>query len=373
MRPDEPKVICLSHRSTPVRGGARARLPDASQTGGGPSNAERGASFGPVVLALVCLLALQTAPAHPVVAGDVEPALVLGQWHELVRDEARGTVVLVNGGPESDKPDSDPLELWEWRDDGWRPVRAVGPRWRNFASVAYDSKRKRLVLYGGVRPGQDLADTWEWDGERWHERTGDGPGPREAAGLAHDARRGRTVLFGGAQRGEMQRDTWEWDGERWLRTATDGPSARFPAGFTYASTQEVVLLFGGHAAGARGFTTFGDTWTWDGTRWEEVHGAGPSARDGARAVDDAEHGGVLLFGGAELGASVVLRGDTWRWDGAWTRLGVDGPPARVHPALAHEPGRKRFLMTGGSSGIGSVLPDVWAFDGERWSCLRDCP
>jgi hypothetical protein len=80
-----------------------------------------------------------------------------------------GQVVLVNGGPENGKSPTALVELWGWNGVQWILLSADpnGPRWRNFASVAYDSNRKTLVLYGGLPPEQDFKDTWEWDGSTW--------------------------------------------------------------------------------------------------------------------------------------------------------------------------------------------------------------
>jgi hypothetical protein len=39
----------------------------------------------------------------------------------------------------------------------------------------FDSRRPRLVLFGG-RSGQTLlTDTWEWDGTSWSQKSGAGP------------------------------------------------------------------------------------------------------------------------------------------------------------------------------------------------------
>ncbi len=51
----------------------------------------------------------------------------------------------------------------------WSRITAAnGPSPRHSAGAAYDSKRDRVVLFGG-RKGwpNDLNDTWEWDGARW--------------------------------------------------------------------------------------------------------------------------------------------------------------------------------------------------------------
>ena len=321
-----------------------------------------------------------TPSSHVVPSSTPTPSaaisLTLGTWHDMIYHEQVGKVVLVNGGPEEGKSSTDPLELWSWDSEKWSLLSADpnGPRWRNFASVTYDTKRKVLVLYGGLQPeDQNFEDTWEWDGMNWTERTSEGPGPREAAGMTYDSARQRVVLFGGAQSGRMMNDTWEWKGTEWTQVSVEGPSARFPAGFVYDNAHQNVLLFGGHAFDNQGMTTYGDTWTWDGTSWVEITVQGPSPRDGADAVFTQDSNQILLFGGAEIDSDVTLRDDTWLWDGSqWNQLEVEGPPARVHPAMAFDVMHGKVVMTGGSNAPAKTLADTWEWDGQSWVCVLGC-
>jgi len=294
----------------------------------------------------------------------------------MIYHEQVGGVVLVNGGPERGKSPDDPLELWSWDGERWRLLTAdtSGPRWRNFASVAYDSTRNVLMLYGGLQSeSQNFEDTWEWDGTSWKQLAGEGPGPRESAAMTYDSARERVILFGGAQSGRMTGDTWEWDGSQWTQAAIDGPAARFPAGFAYDEVHQNVMLFGGHAFDTQGMTTYDDTWIWDGVIWEEMPVQGPSPRDGAEAIFTPHSGGILLFGGAEIGSDVRLLNDTWLWDGdQWNQFQTEGPPGRVHLAMAFDQRRGKMIMTGGSNAPGAVLSDTWEWDGQTWVCLEGC-
>jgi hypothetical protein len=289
--------------------------------------------------------------------------------------EPGGRIMLVNGGPENGKPASDPLELWTWDGSQWSifSMDPNGPRWRNFASIAYNSTRNVLVLYGGVTREQNYSDTWEWDGKAWKRFTVEGPGLREAAGMTYDSKRDRIVLFGGSQNGRMMNDTWEWDGTSWINVSSEGPSPRFPAGFTYDPVNGYVLLFGGHNLEGQAGTTFGDTWTWDGANWQEVSTTGPSARDGARTVFIPTDGKVLLFGGVEMTPVIASLNDTWVWNVTqWERVDVQGPFPRTHAAMAYDEARNVVVMTGGSNGPGSILRDTWEWDGDIWYCKDGC-
>jgi hypothetical protein len=50
--------------------------------------------------------------------------------------------------------------VWTLRDPG-----LVGPGFRNYPSMAYDSGRSHSVLFGGIpQGGGNPTDTWDWDG-----------------------------------------------------------------------------------------------------------------------------------------------------------------------------------------------------------------
>jgi hypothetical protein len=178
--------------------------------------------------------------------------------------------------------------------------------------MAYDSARKRLVLFGGIGDSSNFADTWEWDGDTWVERM---PATRPSARFGHamvyDSARGKVVLFGGFNNDSnaFLGDTWEWDGRKWFKKTpvVTGPSARLWHAMVYDSARRRVVLFGG--SDANGY--LGDTWEWDGSRWaRQSPVASPSARSGLSMAYDSVRGRLVLFGGHD--DSGVL-GDTWEY------------------------------------------------------------
>jgi hypothetical protein len=82
---------------------------------------------------------------------------------------------------------------------------------------------------------------------------------------------------------------------------------------------------------------------------------------------------VFLFGGAEITSNVKNLNDTWLWNGKqWEQMEVDGPPERVHPAMAFDAKRGVTVLTGGSNGPGDILEDTWEWDGGKWVCINGC-
>jgi hypothetical protein len=98
--------------------------------------------------------------------------------------------------------------------------------------MAFDSLRSRTVLFGGdhIQPYAlgALNDTWEWDGSQWtRDWTAAAPAPRAAQSMAFDSGRGRMVLFGGDNAATspitLFNDTWELGGG--IVTAAGNPNA----------------------------------------------------------------------------------------------------------------------------------------------------
>jgi hypothetical protein len=223
-------------------------------------------------------------------------------------------------------------DLWSWNGRAWSPVLGAGdgPGARDHHAMVYDSARGVVVLFGGNRgtPGKEveLDDTWLYDGTRWTLDAGARPPARSTHRLVYDSRRQRVVLFGGWSAAGLLGDTWEWDGVAWRLASTAGPSARFASRMAYDARRRQTVLFGGR--GAEG--DLADTWTWDGTAWTQHAPTGPSARNVHAMAYDPRRERVVLYGGLHAGDRLA---DTWTWDGArWQRAPDDartpGTPAR---------------------------------------------
>jgi hypothetical protein len=83
----------------------------------------------------------------------------------------------------------------------------IGPGGISGHSMVYGGRG--IVLFGGNDSSKDLGNTWEWDGKHWTQKQDMGPGPRKHSSMAYDSKRDRVVLFGGVADNKMQNDTWE--------------------------------------------------------------------------------------------------------------------------------------------------------------------
>ncbi len=163
-------------------------------------------------------------------------------------------------------PDLAALEVYAYKDGVWTLLPGTSPPvgLQNFG-VTYDAARDRLVLFGGsitrgLEPPVPSDETFEWDGTTWRN-----PQPvirptARAARLAYDSARRRTVLFGGTgyrPPNQPLGDTWEWDGAAWgTRFPASAPEPRQDTPIVYDEHRRRVVLIGhGVSQG-----TANDTW-----------------------------------------------------------------------------------------------------------------
>jgi N-acetylneuraminic acid mutarotase len=261
-------------------------------------------------------------------------------------------------------------DTWEWDNENWTQLEDIGPPARWGHGMAYDAARQRVVVFGGGTiqgtNAQSFGDTWEWDGASWTQVADTGPAPRHGVTLAYDSKRRLTILFGGEQLpgqggGTLFADTWVWDGAEWTQEQDAGPSQRDWYGMTYDDQRNRVVLFGGltYRPSDSDYTMLNDTWEYDATKWTRVADTGPSPR---HAVNLCYNGAMmLLFGGGKesINHGITVYRDTWQWDGKhWTERQDMGPPARFCAGAAGDPARKRVVLFGGGS-ASADFGDTW--------------
>src|SRR3989454_7124794 len=121
---------------------------------------------------------------------------------------------------------------------------ALDPPARQSFSLVLDAARDRLVLFGGFQDGHGVySDVWSLSlggSARWQvERpAGTPPAAREAQATAYDSRRGRMLVFGGSSNGGGAGGGWApvlprpMSRPRRIPARTGPPPPRFsPAGF----------------------------------------------------------------------------------------------------------------------------------------------
>ncbi|MEM7204187.1 MAG: hypothetical protein AAF628_28260 [Planctomycetota bacterium] len=260
---------------------------------------------------------------------------------QMVFDRARSRVVLAG------------RQTWEWDGQEWTLVGVETPWRRVFESaIAYDATRQRVVWLDSQ--GGEL---WDWDGTEWQQRSaGVGPQPRTNASMHFDERRGRLVVFGGRTT-SLTDEHWEWDGATWQQVPRSAPRLdRLSLAAAYDVGQDRTVV-----------RVDDETWEWDGARWAlRSSSGGPTGTDPALAYDPIRRH-VVAFGGRGL-ATAIPHSETWRWDGgAWSRIDAGlPPPARYNAGMAWDPVRQRIVLHGGWNAQPVRLQDTWEWDGSSW-------
>jgi cysteine-rich repeat protein len=262
-------------------------------------------------------------------------------------------------------------DMWLWDGTDWT-VRSASPQGqfpegRAHAAMTYDVTRGHVLMFGGVGgSGQFLDDFWEWNDAGWVRITPEPPLPPVSgiAGLAYDRRRDRVVLIGSPSDSNVTTETWEWDGVRW----SQGVRSSFPppptTSMIYDESRSEVMLAGG--------AWNDDTWLWNGARWQTIPGAEiPSqVRSGKLAYDSSRERPVLVGVVGTLGES---RSATYELTSTgWTeRVDAIEPPDRELAGVAYSVDLQSVLLFGGVQGRefeeSHWYDDLWAWSGVAWT------
>jgi hypothetical protein len=180
----------------------------------------------------------------------------------------------------------------------------------------------------------------------------------------------RVVLVNGAKEAGPSKPTelWTWDGTAWALLDGAGPEARVFATVGRDPERGVVIVQGGMSSSG---IEFDETLEWDGEAWSapSSSGEGPGWREGAGFSWDPATQRMLLFSG---GASGEHPPDTWTWSGtAWEHVADTGPRPRFVSLMTEDrSGDGGVLLQGGhwvDGNDGGFLADTWHWDGETWT------
>lgn len=183
------------------------------------------------------------ATAHTPLPGSTTLRMAYDSARHLIVALAHGEVI--------------PAETWIYDGVDWAQT-ANFPRPNLHESLAFDASSGKVVAFDGsvsVPPfyHEDRNGMFEFDGAVWRgvQTVGPVPAPRESAAMAYDVRRRRLVLFGGqfvtnipVQTTVVFNDLWEFDGVSWIPQ----PTAAVPAsggGMIFDATRGHLVLANG--------------------------------------------------------------------------------------------------------------------------------
>lgn len=277
-------------------------------------------------------------------------------FHSLAYDTHRDRVVLFGGSAGSTAQLAD---TWEWNGTSWSQLQpANSPPARERHVMGYDELRRRVVVFGGQTspfgPGV-LADTWEFDGSNWVQRSPtQNPGVRVGWTMAFDRTTQMLVLRGLENNADLPPNTWAWDGTNWI--TVEAPTCPLVTGqymAAYDSAGDRIIRIGGL------HTDRQVTYAWGGGTWRALPTANPPRiESGCALVHDLARQEVLLFSA----------GETWLWNGSGWRLASTTIRPRLFPALAFDEVRGEVVMFGGRDGLnGNLLGETWTWNGAAWT------
>lgn len=176
----------------------------------------------------------------------------------------------------------DRVSEWDPHTNTWSTTLTSNTTLLSEHSSLFDPVRGRVFAYGGTTGSTYLDQMWEWDGTNLVRIQAIGAPPRRSASLAYDTRRGKVWMFGGESRQNVFMDeTWEFDSatRQWTRhVPPNSPSARAQAVMMYDTHRDRVILLGG----ATRSSWTADAWEWDpaapgGGTWTPIQvGTGPN-------------------------------------------------------------------------------------------------
>lgn len=182
--------------------------------------------------------------------------------------------------------------------------RGPDPRYQTEAVATKDG----VYIYGGTDICEvPMNDLWFYDEQfHWNElHTVNTPGKRTQFGMAYDSKRNRIILFGGWDGHIARGDTWQYDlsNNTWTIIGSSGISAitpRYGHDMVYDPIRDRIVMFGGYSP--LHDVRLADTWEFDCTqdKWvfiSSYHYGRPVGRFQHSMVYNPMTHSVLLFGG----------------------------------------------------------------------------
>lgn len=262
-------------------------------------------------------------------------------------------------------------DAWSWNGSSWSSIPFAGaqPPLRANGACSFDSVRKKWVLFSGMdSSGIVLDDTWELDATThvWQKMApATVPVGRQFAGMAFDPVRQKMLLTGGlnfATATQVLDDTWEWDGTNWVQPGYTGFTVSEFHMMAYDEMRSKMVAFVPLSVIIAGSPN--PTYELDvpSKEWKIVVPAttNPAAAQVPAGAYDPVRKRVVMYMPDALGSAL------WEWDGVdWLRRGPGaGPSGRGFPSVTYDSDNKKLLYFGGTTGVG--MNDLWENDGSGW-------
>lgn len=295
--------------------------------------------------------------------------------HSMVYDTTRNRIVMFGGRKSAPEVGVDPTFLndtWVYSNGDWTSVdSSLRPPVRQYAAMAYDRVRDRVVLYGGNKLNIDgttfdpYDDTWEFDGQQWTQVSSDGPDVAKPE-LGYDATRNQVIMIG-LNATATARVMYRLENGAWVSiTPATFPTCVNDGHLIYREHRGRLAFIGG--ACATGTPAAEEIFEWDGTNWTKLT-LNSWARQSAQAVaydplrrEIVTFGGTNIFGGAFGSQTFVMRNETFR-----TTFFDLSPSPRSFAGFQTDPTSNTIWMFGGLEETSTFYQaDLWGYRNGQW-------
>lgn len=332
----------------------------------------------------VLALALTGTPAWTSLAPAGTPPAPR-QGAAAIYDPAGGRM-LIFGGDDGSTGLTDTWSVPLTGSPSWNqlfPGSATPLRARAFGGAFYDPVRLRMMVFGGDDGMEDVVGLTLSGGLAWAPVAGP-HGGRFGPMVVYDSRRNRVILFGGYDGETRYDDVWTLNvgtPSVWSSLTTSGtrPVGRSGEGGRYAfydAVNDRMVLFGGNAGSSSHPVLLNDVWalSFPGNAWSLLTPTGgpPTARQGFAAAHDVINNRIVMFAGNTgtfdsptfvSDAWMLSLGSTPGQTPAWSLLSPAGamPGARLFMSSAWDPTRSRMVLFGGMDAV-TTYNSVWALN-----------
>ncbi|MHA1995858.1 MAG: Kelch repeat-containing protein [Candidatus Hodarchaeales archaeon] len=341
---------------------------------------------------------LQTTSDWVEMSPAIAPPARYHHWGQTAYDSQSDRVILFSGDNGNYQKIFNDTWAYDYNTDTWENL--TTPEMKNIArfgaSMAYDSESDRIIMFGGWKwkPYQTVAqstgvgETWSYDYETntWTNlTTEDSPPFRGSASMSYDGKNDRMILFGGFNSKMYETpettipfycDTWAYDynTNTWTNMS---PSANPPPignhESVYDSESNKTIIFGGRSC--RQCPSFAENWAYDyiENTWTDLNPViHPSPRllgmmTYIPTIDLIVFYGGIYFDGNSLADQPYS--DTWTYDyntNTWENMNSPSPPSpRFSHSLDYDSESDVSILFGGKSedvnGLTFVPDDTWAY------------
>ena len=299
----------------------------------------------------------------------------------MTYDSTRGRIVMFGGrqmkGIAVAASDIEPIttvrDTWVYDNNDWTEVQTgSAPSARLLASMAYDSLRDRVVLYGGTSVNADgitstpLYDTWEFDGTDWRQIDNESVKVGRPL-LVYDKARSQTILVGSDTELKPHMYRLDTGTNKWVEMTPEKlPDCVNESTMAYQEHDASIVLTGGVCSLA---TSFDDkTWRWNGSTWAEVKTTVISRGTGMAFAYDSLRFATVMYGGNDA-LETRPRATTWLFrDSEWKfAFSNSRPNGRSQFVFTGDPVTKQVWLWGGVNEYGgNYNTDLWAYRGGQW-------